>query len=405
MEEGRNLTYIAYSLSCEGTPTSERSIRRALGRWGGKTEAKRSPFVKPGFTIDGDTASVTSDPNVEQDLNDTDSLLRERGLDPEDWDVDSLRVAEWGPPGEEHKQLRVNLKRRKVLTMVLPAQLALGRIFPHIEHISSDTEPELVVFVGDQHAPFQDTELHKRFCAFLDDQEPERGVFMGDLVDLPADSRHPTEPDWAADTQDCLNQGAQLILDCREASPCTNWVKLPGNHLERLRRIVIDRLAHWYELTPAKVLGLPDLPPIHDPSFLLRLDELGVEYIKPRGTYHHASYMVSPHLSAKHGSVAKKGSGTSALATLAGLDHSVVMGHTHRQSLVQRTVRQIDGSGRLLQAAETGCMCQIRDGLGYAPGADWSNGFLTSAVWPDGTFKLDLATFVDNRLLWRSERY
>lgn len=355
----------------------------------------------------GDEAQITSDPRAWKDyLNDTDELLLERGLSPEDWEIQSLVVNEWdSPTGETLKQLKVHLKRKRSLKMIVPARVELGRVWSKPVFVPLDDEPELVVFVGDQHAPFQDIELHKRFCCFLDEQAPERGVLMGDTIDLPDISRHPADPDWQAKTQECLDSGGQMLLDYREAGPSTAWVKFPGNHEERIRRAVIDRLSDFHGLRPAQIESLPDLPPVHDPEYLLRLDELGIQYLRPKGSYKYAKYMVTPYLQAKHGDSARKGSGATALATLAGLDHSIVFGHTHRQSLVQRAVEQIEGNARLLQAGETGCMCRIEEGLGYAPGPDWSNGFITAAVWPDGTFKLDLATYVDNHIYWRSERY
>lgn len=407
LTEGRSYRQIASLIGIESQlVTSERSIRRAVRRWGLSTTQSRPQGARPereSFTLEGDRAEFTTAPSP--DLDDIDALIRERGLDPEEWEIHDVTVNKWDSAGEPQRQLKVHLRRIKHMSMVVPARVALGKLFRSVAHRAQDDEPELVVFVGDQHAPYHDTELHKRFCEFLCAQAPERTVLMGDLIDLPTISRHPPEPEWAASTQECLDAGGQIILDYREANPDSTIVKLPGNHLERLRRSIIDRLGDWYDLTPAQLEGHPELPPIYDPAYLLRLDELGVEYIRPVASYHHAQYMVTPYLAAKHGDVARKGSGVSALITLQGLDHSVIQGHSHRQSLVQRTIQQIDGTGRLLQAGETGCMCRIQHGLGYAPGPDWSNGFITAAVWPDSTFKLDLATFVDSKLYWRSERY
>lgn len=409
LAEGRSYRQIAAHVGKEaGFVTSERSIRRAVRRWGLSTEQSRPQNARPereSFRMAGDEAEFTTPPSINTD--DVDELIRERGLDPEDWDAHAVTVNKWdSPAGETLQQLKVHLRRKRMLEMIVPARVSLGQVFDVLDAVPlASGEPELVVFVGDQHAPFQDVELHKRFCEFMNDQRPERVVLMGDLIDLPDISRHPSEPEWKATVQACLNAGGQILLDYRQANPTATMVKLPGNHLERLRRAVIDRLGEFYNLTPAKVVTLPDLPPIHDPAYLLRLDEFDVTYIEAHGNYKHAQYIVSPYLAAKHGDIARKGSGTSALIGLQGLDHSFVQGHTHRQSLVQRTVQQIDGTGRLLQAGETGCMCRIQSGLGYAPGPDWSNGFITASVWPDGTFKLDLATYVDSRLYWRSERY
>lgn len=416
LARGESYQDIVWALRSEGLHTSERSLRRAVIRWGlqeAKPKEKGEPnfekeFEKPGFNLNGDEANITSDPRAWKDyLNNTDQLLRERGLDPDDWEIANCIVNEWDWHGETYKQLKVHLKRKRRLDMIVPARVKLGKVWSDFgirQHLDDD-EAELVVFVGDQHAPFQDPELHKRFCEFLYQQDPERGVLMGDTIDLTNASRHPREPDWAASTQECLDAGGQMICEYREASEETKWVKLLGNHEERLRRAVIDGLGDFYGLRPAQVTGMPDLPPIFDPAFLLRLDEFNITPVGYKGNYKHAKHVVTPYLVAQHGENARAGSGSSVLGALGKIDYSLIIGHTHRQGLVQKTIRQSNGVPRLLQGGETGCMCRIEDGLGYAPGADWSNGFITAAIWPDGTFKLDLATYVDSHLYWRSERY
>jgi hypothetical protein len=138
---------------------------------------------------------------------------------------------------------------------------------------------------------------------------------------------------------------------------------------------------------------------------LLRLDELGIDFIDPKGPYDQAQVKLSKYLGVRHGWLTKKGAGQSALATLEHLGYSVVVGHTHRQSLVHKTTHDIDGNPTTLMGAEAGCMCIIRDGLGYAVNPDWQNGFATATIWPDGTFKIDLATYFDGVLVWRDQRY
>jgi hypothetical protein len=50
-------------------------------------------------------------------------------------------------------------------------------------------------------------------------------------------------------------------------------------------------------------------------------------------------------------------------------------------------------------------MCRIEGGLGYAVAPDWMNGFATAHVWPDGTFKIELATYVNGVLYYGDKRY
>lgn len=135
--------------------------------------------------------------------------------------------------------------------------------------------------------------------------------------------------------------------------------------------------------------------------FLLRMDELGVEWVGGDGTYEHQQILVTPELAARHGWIARKGSGASALSTLDHLRHSIVIGHTHRQSIVYHTSHTITGEPKTLTGVEAGTLAQVRGGLGYAVSPSWQAGFAAASVWPDGTFKIDLASWLNDRLLFR----
>lgn len=393
---------IIENLAALGIPSSERSIRRALDRWGVARPAGQGKlFDDSGFTVEQDEATVTERPTFA--YSHPDDLLKERGLDPEDWEVKSFTVNEWdSPTGDVLKQLKAQCVRKKPFSVVLPADIDLK--------VPAPVEPDkgkvrFVVLVGDQQAPFHDTHLHELFCGWLAENQPDEGILVGDSGDFNTISRHPDEPDWKADTQECVTSTGQIFYDYRVAHTPTKWKKIPGNHDERLRRVVIDRLADWYGLKPAEVPNLPELPPIHHPRHLLRLDELGIEYVEPRGSYDHAQVKLSPYLAVRHGWVARKGAGASALATLDQLGYSVAVGHTHRQSVVHQTKHDINGKPETRTAVETGCMCRIENGLGYAVAPDWQNGFATATIWPDGMFKLELATYVNGVLMYRDQRY
>lgn len=394
-EEGLGNTEIASLVGTRtGNLTSEASIRRAIKRWGLSRPGDGASTVVEGDKAEIDTGTIAYNADHYE-------LMRERGLDPAEWHVDGLRVTSWdGPGGIPLKALKINLRRIKPLDMVFPAREpgSYRNITKPRKPLKG--EPRVVVFVGDQQAPYHHLGLHDAFCQFLEDVQPHEGVLIGDTMDFPKISRHPLEPEWAATTQECINAAHALLCDYVQASEGTSWKKLAGNHDERLRRSIIDKVGDLHELCQAE----GDVS-VFSPSHLLRLDELGIEYVEPKGGYNAAQVKVSDHLAARHGWIARKGSGASALATLEHLGYSVVVGHTHRQSLIHKTRHDIHGDLSTLAAVETGCMCLIREGLGYAVAPDWQNGFATAAVWPDGTFKLDLATFVNDVLFWRDKRY
>lgn len=402
--EGYSNSEVVRALAQLGVPTSERSVRRALRRWGLKSAGAAPKPEKPGAKVNGDSAVVTS--NLMLDYSHPDDLLRERGLEPEDWEISSVSLNEWDSPtgtGEVLKQLKVHCRRVKSIVWPEPAQINVD--LPKPKPKKNTDEPRRVVCVGDHQAPYHDKKLHELFLQWLDVNRPDEGILIGDTIDLPKISRHPDDPEWAATTQECINAAAQILYEYRAAAPETQWKKLAGNHDERLRRAVINNLADFYGLKPAEVEELPDIPPIHSPRLLLRLDELDVEFIEPHGSYDHAQIRISDFLAARHGWIARKNSGASAHATLDHLGHSIIVGHTHRQSRVHQTKFTIDGQPKVNTAVETGCMCRIEEGLGYAVAPDWQNGFAVVEVWPDGTFAIDLATYVDGVLLYRDQRY
>jgi hypothetical protein len=406
--QGLSNAQILRTLDNEGIRTSERSLRRALARWGQSRRADK--HEKAGLKIDGDNLEAVSKPSPTYDYNTPDDLLLERGIDPEEWELNSLVVNEWDMPDGDGgimpmKQLKVQCKRKKPQFFVMPAEVDIS--LPNVKYQKQKPKdaPKVIVCVGDQQAPYYNKQLHYAFQLFLADVQPDEGVLIGDTIDLPKISRHKDEPLWAATTKQCVDAGGQIIYDYRTASLATKWKKLAGNHDERIRRSIIDQISDFYDLSPASIPGLPDLPAIHDPRLLLRLNELDVEYIEPNGGYNHAQVQLSPFLAARHGWLARKTAGASAHATLDHLGHSVIVGHTHRQSRVHQTKHTIDGRAVVNAAVETGCMCRVEEGLGYAVAPDWQNGFAVASVWPDGFFSIDLATFVDGVLIYRDKRY
>lgn len=397
-------------LGSKGVETSDKSIRRALKRWGVE---RPKGMEKPGTKRRNDEAYVISTPS--DVLADPDTLMRERGFNPEEWEVLEATINEWeGSPTKAdqkddklgnrlYRQLKIRIKRKVVLSFPTPAQSADYR---RLKVVAGRPGPEghLVVFTGDQQAPYHDLELHGRFCQWLEDNKPAKGVLMGDTVDFPDISRHRLRPESTASVQQCINSGYNILRDYVEASPETEWVKLCGNHDERIRNTLIDWTMELWGLKRAEIEGRDEVS-VLSIEHLLRLDELGIHYLEPEGSYEHAQIEVSPYLAARHGWLATKGSGVSALKTLEHLGYSIIVGHTHRQSLVHKTTHDISGEPTTLAGVETGCMCQVKGGLGYAVAPDWQQGFATANVYPDGKFKIDLATYVSGALLWRNQRY
>lgn len=390
--EGHNYQAIA-----EKYGTSRHSIRRAVKRWG---LSNPTGAAEPaGMKIAGDEGTVTSKASTA--LPDHETLIKERGLDPNDWEVDRMTINEWdSPTGDVLRQLKVGIKRLRPLELPQPAR-SDGWKAPKKAAKEKGTS-SLVVMVGDQQAPFHDPDLHEKFCAWLKHNKPDEGVLIGDTVDFSEISRHRHKPEWVGQTQVCLDAGYTLLRDYVDSSLNTHWQKLVGNHDIRIRTTLIDHAMDLYGLRRA---CSPTEHSVWSIPHLLRLDELGIAYVDPEGEWEQGQVKLSSKLAVRHGWIARKGSGQSALATLEHLGYSVVVGHTHRQSLVHKTTHDIDGNTSTLAGVEAGCMCKIEGGLGYAVAPDWTNGFVTAVIYPDGKFKIDLATYVNGSLFWRDQRY
>jgi hypothetical protein len=398
----------------EKYPWSRERAERALADNGGNRAAAARELGVPASTFkcycdrEGLTAErhlttvadgdhVTSDDPTE--WGDVPALLRSRGISPDDWVVVRVRVNEWA----DQRQLRVDLVPRS-FNSLLPARSDGWRPPPRVVQAPKD-DAELVVFFGDQHCPHHDPVLHAAACQWLRKNRPARGVLLGDLLDFDGVSRHRSNPEWATSMQECVDSAYGVLRGFIQASPGTRWQMVSGNHEDRLRNAIIDQLKGVYGLAQASGDDEPRGDAVLSVKHLLRLDELGVEWIGSDGEYTHQQIKVSPQLAARHGWIARKGSGSSARATLEHLGYSCVIGHTHRQSRVFHTTHDIDGRQIQLEGIEAGTMARTRGGLGYAPSPDWQQGFATARIWPDGFFSCDLAKFIDGSLVWANQRF
>ena len=363
-------------------------------------KGKKKPSTKKANKAKDGSVYVVSE--NEKEWGDIGKLIERRNLKTKDWFVKQARVNQWG--GEaigENDQLRVDLVPR--FEMLLPAKTEGWK--PPKPKKSERTNKGLVACLGDHHAPFHSRDLHAATVEWLREFKPERGVIIGDLLDYDQLSRHRPTPEWSRSVQECVNAGYNILRDYIVASPATKWQMLDGNHEERMRNKVIDQIRSVFGITRAQTEEAKNEPPVLATPYLLRLDELGVEWVDPAGGYENAQIKLTSELAVRHGYISKKGSGASARTTLQHLRYSIIVGHCHRQSIIHDTAHSIDGDPKVLMGCEAGTMAEIRGGLGYANNPDWQMGFATAQIYPkDGTFKVDLATYVDGLLMWRDWR-
>lgn len=410
-----------------GVVTTKDSLRRFR-----KRHHLQVPGTEKAYTrVHGDSAEAVTAPraNVHKItdkprpiLDDPDKMLQDRGLDPEEWYIDAVTVNEWDGPHSDgtvvtYYQAKFTAKRKRPYEGLAPVRSDGWRPppRPRIRTVSRTTDPSLVVVCGDAQAPFHDQRLHALFLEFLKDQRPARGVDLGDLMDFPTLSRHKPDPANFAKGQECMQAGYGIFRGRLEASPYTEWDWLFGNHDIRLYDYEAANAPEVALLERVATPEAPDSVVAHSLAHLMRMDELGVSIHEPNGSYEDAQVNLSKNIAVRHGWIARKDGGKSALETLKATGFSILVGHTHRQSIVQHTVYEIDDTPRQLLAAEIGCMCRIdkrgeldekgRRYPNYTTLPDWQQGFATVSTYPDGFFKVDLASYVNGVLLWRDKRY
>lgn len=414
---------IVASLKAEfGVETSEASVRRAIDRHGlikpeRPAGSGNDPSERPGVAFNGQNEATVTSGVLSQDeldaiqLGDIEVLLRNRGLDPNDWIVERVTVNEWDgnggrpAPGKDPqiitlRQLKIHLKRRQALDFILPA--VPSQQFKRPSKAYKHDESFLAVALGDEQEPYSDPFVEDTLYQWLEHNQPDVIVHLGDLVDFPDISRHKDNPEWNASVQECLDKGYERLYNYRSICPEAEMIYMLGNHDERIRNELVNKAQRLYGIRPAVLPGEPD--PIEALSMrnLLHLDDLGVEFIDPKGGYAHAQYKLSSEVAVRHGWLTGQ---NTAQKTLDRLGHSVIVGHTHAQCVTYKTLYSIDSKPKVLQAVEAGTLSQVESGLGYALYPNWQHGFAPVQVWADGSFHVDLATYDNGSLRWRDQRF
>jgi hypothetical protein len=273
-------------------------------------------------------------------------------------------------------------------------------------HTHSIPEPwkdgvRLYVILPDQQIPHHDPHLNELVLRFLDTNKARitGKIYSGDLIDLPGCSRHPWDPNMDPDplrsTRDAIKATNVYLDDCEQACPSKGEDALiEGNHELRLRAFVLRQAPQLHFLEEEDGESTLDI------YRLLRLKKRRIRV--PERVYPQDKHWLSDRIAVIHGRLARAGSGVTALATLRKLGHSVIMGHTHRQSMVFETQHPRKGAETRV-AVEAGTLARIEDGLGYCADPDWQQGLVVVRLYPDGGFHTSLGTYVRGVFRWEDQ--
>lgn len=235
-------------------------------------------------------------------------------------------------------------------------------------------------------------------------------INLGDFLDLPAQGRFEQEAAFASTTQAAFDRGHLFLQEQRAAAgPKAKIVLVEGNHDRRMEKFITANALSAYGLRRANTTELPTM----SIPYLLRLEEIGVEYID---AYPAGAYWITENLRAIHGTKARNGGSTAAAYTNADPHISTVFGHSHRLEIQSRTV--FNGAGAIRSVAiSPGCLCRVDGAVPSVNGSthidgtpakhfeNWQQGVAVITVEPNGEHFTELVQIKDGVAWFRGLRF
>lgn len=393
----------------------DEAVSLAVGRHAEPNQKDPSETAGVFYEDDGNSVRIVEPATPKVKLGDVAVMIRERGLDPDEWVVANVGLREWDAltksvPGKpvtiRLRQWQVTLRRAPHLLLALPAQY-----FPASKRTPgppASEKPETILVEGDHQIPYMNEELHAASLEMVRTLVRKHRLaevdFLGDTNDFPTISRHADHPSTAtAEVNSGVQKACDMLKEKRAAAPGARMRKLKGNHDWRIEGELLLRSERMYGIKPAqwdKEVELPALSLVR----LLHLDKLDVELVEdPRGWEHAELEIVGGPggLIVRHGWLT---GANSAKNSMLKRGRSMIVGHTHRREHIYAWDPSM---GIERQAATAGCMCLVRNERfpHYAVCDNWLQGNIVVTRWPDDRFMIEHGIWDGSHLAWRDLRF
>jgi hypothetical protein len=370
---------------------------RAIERGEGEVEKKK---ISKQDSVEGSIESSKL-------LMSEDEVLRSYGYDPSKYNVLKMDIAErdggtvTAPKTARTISLSLTPKPKPITPAFDGRPITLKHRKP--KKTAKPSSGERVVILGDYHAPYVEQDLHEKSLELIDNYKPTRIIVNGDLVDFPTVGRHRKVTDeCTAEANECVQAGGEILKDIRLTAGEEARIQfIPGNHDAWLNNYMLDNAEAAYG-----ICRYGEETPALDLANLFQFDKFGIEMIGKPSVWQKAAIHLTDHLSVFHGGPIDKKAGGSALKAMIDGQGAWISNHIHRAAIVSKTVWH-QGQKKTFQGGEAGCMCQVRpEGFPtYMEKPDWHQGFMTADIEPDGHYSLELATYQNDVLMWRGQRY
>jgi predicted phosphodiesterase len=336
-----------------------------------------------------------------------DELFEEHGVDMDEWVIERKKVNSWPTTGKlkgawyqiRNPQVDVRLVRENLEPtpqMPSPIEAHAGRVPAEPSEGSPGVCPDgwkTALVVPDRHIGFRRVEggrlwpIHGREAMDLAVQvagrlRPDTIVDLGDRLDLAPfkdlndnpDLKHLLEPalaeTWFHDTR------------LRKAGRPERFIAIEGNHDERVREVIAEKLPEFYGLRSAETIRNGGAPVVS----LETLCDMPSNEIEWHEGYPDNQVMLNRGLAAEHGDVAKSDSGHTVYYQLKHslTDYSRLMGHIHRIERAWKTVWKSRQRWELT-AASFGTLAKVTGGVpGVKDRQNWQQALGVVHYDPEG---------------------
>jgi len=266
--------------------------------------------------------------------------------------------------------------------------------------------------VGDEMIPMHDEKAMSVALQIVRAMRPDLIVNLGDFIDLPEwSSKFLVLPEFVLTTQPSIDRAHRFLAEQKAcAEEGTPIVLIAGNHDDRLGKAIARNAMAALRLRRAEA---PNEFPVLSLPFLLRLEELGVEYVSgyPAGRYRitKGNETITP-LYAIHGEKLD-------IAKVATSERqSFVQGHIHRIAMHSQTY-EIDGDPRFVLAYSSGCLCRIDGAVPSTKSAtdehgtpltrweSWQQGVSVVTETEDGNWTAEIIPIYNGTAIFRGVTY
>jgi len=228
--------------------------------------------------------------------------------------------------------------------------------------------------------PFHDEAAMGVFIQAATQLQPDKIQILGDFLDLASQGRFAQEASFAQTTQEALNAGHLFLAKLRAACPDAEIVVIEGNHDKRMQNFIEANAVAAFGLKRA---GLPESWPVMSLPYLLRLDELNVQYVD---AYPAATDWDNGTTRNIHGTKANSRGSTTSQYVFELPHLNTWAGHTHRVEITYRSVMGARGEAVESYSANPGCLCRVDGAVPSVNGAIGADGTAARIVenWQQG---------------------